>query len=215
MMAHGRPPLPNPSPARGEALEAAQPGSSPLAGEEGARRAAVGRRGGRPDLLPLAKRMRREPTDAERKLWSILRGKRLLGWKFKRQQQIDVFIADFVCFSARLIIEADGSQHAECAADARRTAHLEQQGFRILRLWNRDILTNPEGVATAVLAALETPLPDPSPASGEGLIGRTSMKIAVEAWRRHRHEEEAVKVTEAVFTFVAVDANKRPRVIET
>ena len=123
------------------------------------------------DLLPLAKRMRREPTDAERKLWSILRAKRLAGWKFKRQEQIDRYIVDFVCFGARLIVEADGSQHAESAADAQRDAYLFAQGFNVLRFWNNDILTNPDGVATAILAALETPLPNPSPARGEGLIG--------------------------------------------
>ena len=125
------------------------------------------------DLLPLAKRMRREPTDAERKLWSILRAKRLAGWKFKRQEQIDRYIVDFVCFGARLIVEADGSQHAESEADAARDAYLTGQGFRLLRFWNNDILTNPDGVATAILAALETPLPNPSPARGEGLHGAT------------------------------------------
>jgi len=125
----------------------------------------------KPLLLKLAKRMRHEPTDAERKLWSILRAKRLAGWKFKRQQQIDHYIADFVCFGARPIVEADGSQHAENLADQIRTAYLEQQGFRVLRFWNRDILTNPDGVATAILVALETPLPNPSPARGEGLNG--------------------------------------------
>ena len=176
--------------------------SSPLAGEEWARREAVGRRGvgraaadawahdlnggsaadpspnplpqgerAKRDLRPLAKRMRREPTDAERKLWSILRAKRLAGWKFKRQEQIDHFIVDFVCFRARLIIEADGSQHAENVTDEARTSYLETQGFRVLRFWNIDILTNPDGVATAVLAALETPLPNPSPARGEGVYG--------------------------------------------
>ena len=153
--------------------------SSPLAGEEGARREAVGRRGGRApgavkgDLLTLAKRMRRESTDAERKLWSILRAKRLVEWKFKRQQQLDFYIVDFVCFSARLIVEAYGSQHAENVADEARTSYLEDQGFRVLRFWNIDILNNPDGVATAILAALETPLPNPSPARGEGLHGAT------------------------------------------
>ena len=153
--------------------------SSPLAGEEGARREAVGRRGGRATgavkghLLTQAKRMRRESTDAERKLWSILRAKRLVGWKFKRQQQLDFYIVDFVCFSARLIVEADGSQHAENVADEARTSYLEDQGFRVLRFWNIDILNNPDGVATAILAALETPLPNPSPARGEGLHGAT------------------------------------------
>ena len=123
------------------------------------------------DLLPLAKRMRRDPTDAERKLWSILRAKRLSGWKFKRQEQLDRFIVDFVCFKARLIVEADGSQHAESITDEARTSYLEGQGFRVLRFWNNDILLNPDGVATAILASLETPLPNPSPARGEGLQG--------------------------------------------
>lgn len=146
--------------------------SSPLAGEEGARaRKRVGRRGGQRDLLSLAKRMRAEQTDAERRLWSILRGKRLAGWKFKRQEQIGNFIVDFVCFRARLIVEADGSQDSENAGDARRDAWLASQGFRILRFWNNDILIESDGVATAILAALETPLPNPSPARGEGLHG--------------------------------------------
>jgi very-short-patch-repair endonuclease len=113
--------------------------------------------------------MRHAPTDAEGRLWSILRAKRLQGWKFKRQQPIDHFIVDFVCLAERLIIEADGSQHAEGAADEIRTAYLEEQGFRLLRFWNREILTNPDGVAITILAALETPLPNPSPAGGEGL----------------------------------------------
>jgi very-short-patch-repair endonuclease len=107
--------------------------------------------------------MRRHPTDAERKLWSLLRSHRLASWKFKRQQQIGEYIVDFACFGARLIVEADGSQHAGSAADVNRNAWLKAQGFRILRLWNNDILTNPEGVAAAIIAALETPLPNPLP----------------------------------------------------
>ena len=80
------------------------------------------------DLLPLAKRMRREPTDAERRLWSILRAKRLVGWKFKRQQQIDHYIVDFVCFERRLIVEVDGGQHAfRKGSDDRRTQYLEER----------------------------------------------------------------------------------------
>lgn len=142
--------------------------SSPLAGEEGARREAGGRRGGRQSLLDLSKRNRKDPTDAERKLWSILRSHRLQGWKFKRQEQLVDYIVDFVCFRARLIVEADGSQHADSAEDLKRTAWLDGQGFRVIRFWNNDILLNPGGVATAILAALP-PLPNPSPARGEGL----------------------------------------------
>jgi very-short-patch-repair endonuclease len=111
--------------------------------------------------------MRRQPTDAERKLWSILRAKRLVGWKFRRQQQLGRYIVDFVCFGARIIVEADGSQHAESPADRVRTSYLEQQGFRVLRFWNSEILSNPDGVATAILAALNTPILDPSPTEGE------------------------------------------------
>ena len=73
------------------------------------------------------------------------------------------YIVDFVCFSARLIVEADGGQHCENLRDERRDAWLRGQGFRVLRLWNNEILTNPEGGATAILASLEplssTPLP--------------------------------------------------------
>ena len=160
-----QPPLPNPSPARGEGLDAGEvspPNSSPLAGEEGARpRQRVGRRGGRQSLLDLAKRNRKNHTDAERRLWSILRSHRLQGWKFKRQEQLGDYIVDFVCFGARLIVEADGSQHAESEADIQRTAWLESQGFRVIRFWNNDILLNPDGVATAIVAALP-PLPNPA-----------------------------------------------------
>ncbi|MCL4674170.1 MAG: DUF559 domain-containing protein [Sphingomonadaceae bacterium] len=113
--------------------------------------------------------MRREPTEAERRLWSVLRGGRLAGWKFKRQEQLGNYVVDYVCFGARLIVEADGSQHCENAVDARRDAGLRAQGFRVLRFWNNDILANPEGVATAILAALEIPRPNPSPVKGEGL----------------------------------------------
>ena len=164
------PPLPHPSPARGEGLISEQ-NSSPLAGEEGARpRQRVGRRGGRRSLLDLAKHNRKNHPDAERRLWSILRSHRLKGWKFKRQEQLGDYIVDFVCFRARLIVEADGSQHAESADDEARTAWLEGEGFRVTRFWNSDILLNSGGVATAILAALP-PLPNPSPARGEGLLG--------------------------------------------
>jgi len=143
--------------------------SSPLAGEEGARRTAVGRRGGRRNLLPLAKRMRREPTEAETKLWSMLRGQRLAGMKFKRQEQVGDYIVDFVCFGSRLIVEADGGQHSENDKDAVRDAWLTEQGFRVLRFWNNDIVSNPEGVARVILDGAQPPLPNPSPPRGEGL----------------------------------------------
>ena len=116
--------------------------------------------------------MRSESTEAEHRLWQILRAKRFLGYKFRRQVALDFYIADFVCFAERLIIELDGGQHAESTTDQRRDAYLKSQGFRVLRIWNNDLFTNEEGVAELILAALRSPpLPNPSPARGEGLTG--------------------------------------------
>ncbi len=138
---------------------------SPLAGE------GLGR-GGRPVALARAKRIRSEPTDAERALWHLLRAKRFVGYKFKRQVPIDRYIVDFVCFADRLIIEADGSQHAESDYDSERHAYLAGQGFRVLRFWNNDILANTEGVSEAIWAALQddksTPSPQPLSRKGRG-----------------------------------------------
>ena len=144
--------------------------SSPLVGEEGARaRQRVGRRGGSSGILSHAKLMRQAPTDAEQRIWSLLRAKRLNGWKFRRQQPIGRFIVDFICYEARLVVEVDGSQHAESARDEMRDKWLFSQGFRVLRFWNKDVLENEDGVVMAILAALDPPLPNPSPTRGEGL----------------------------------------------
>jgi very-short-patch-repair endonuclease len=153
-------------------------GPSPLAGEGGARAEGVGGRGGVPtkqELLVRAKWMRANPTDAERRLWSMLRDKRMPVFKFKRQLVIAPYIVDFVCLEKRLVVEADGSQHAESGYDARRDAFLRQQGFEVLRFWNADILNNSSGVFDAIFAALLPPHPSaalrlpPSPARGKGL----------------------------------------------
>ena len=134
--------------------------SSPLAGEGQAARSAARERGpGIGELRKRAKAMRSEPTEAEQRLWQILRAYRLAGYKFKRQVPIDHFIVDFVCLRQRLIVEADGSQHAESVTDARRDAYLEAQGFRILRFWNNDIFNNEERVCEEILTALTAPLP--------------------------------------------------------
>jgi very-short-patch-repair endonuclease len=157
---------------------------SPLAGEGGARAEGVGGRGGVPSrkiLLDRAKWMRANPTDAEKRLWSILRNKRLSDYKFKRQVILDWYIVDFVNFEHRLIIEADGSQHADNTYDERRDAYLKGQGFNMLRFWNSDTLKETKAVTETIWCALQSPPPlpsaalrlhsgrlPPSPARGEG-----------------------------------------------
>ena len=101
-----------------------------------------------------ARELRRDATDAERRLWSALRDHRLRGYRFRRQHLIGDFIVDFACTRHRLIIEADGGQHAENEADLRRTAWLEVEGWRVLRFWNNDVLANTEGVVQTILAKL-------------------------------------------------------------
>src|SRR5580658_10573018 len=96
------------------------------------------------DVIPVA--LRQNATDAERRLWAVLRHRQLQGYKFRRQRPIGRFIVDFACTKHHLVIEADGGQHSDNAADDERTAWLESQGWRVLRFWNNDILSNIEGV---------------------------------------------------------------------
>ncbi|MBV9290688.1 MAG: endonuclease domain-containing protein, partial [Hyphomicrobiales bacterium] len=86
--------------------------------------------------------MRRAPTEAEHRLWRLLRDRRLSGLKFRRQVPVGPYIVDFLCVSARLIVEADGSRHGESLHDERRDAYLVRQGWTVLRFWNHDILGN-------------------------------------------------------------------------
>jgi primosomal protein N' (replication factor Y) len=107
-------------------------------------------------LRDASRRLRRKATDAERLLWQRLRSN-ALGVRFRRQHPIPPFIADFACPSARLVVEVDGSQHGG-AADAARDAALESAGWRVVRFWNNEVLTNTEGVVqriTGVLAEAE------------------------------------------------------------
>lgn len=100
-----------------------------------------------------AKGMRRQPTDAEKVLWRHLRNRQLAGVKFRRQEPIGPFIVDFVAMDLHLIIELDGGQH-EVAGDARRTAILEDDGYRLIRFWNNDVLQNPDGVLAKILEVI-------------------------------------------------------------
>lgn len=109
-----------------------------------------------------ARRLRETMTDAERRLWLLLRDRRLDGYKFRRQHPIGRFIVDFACVDVGLVIEVDGGQHCGNKADEERTKWLESQGWRVVRFWNNDVLTNIEGVAESILLALraeESPSP--------------------------------------------------------
>jgi len=100
-------------------------------------------------LTQVARKLRRAMTDAEKRLWYFLRGRRLEGAKFVSQFPIGPYIADFACRDAHLAIELDGGQHSE-AVDAPRTAVIEAFGYRVIRFWNNDVLENTEGVLEAI-----------------------------------------------------------------
>ena len=99
-----------------------------------------------PRMTNRARTLRKNPTDAEKHLWKHLRMNQLDNLRFRRQAPIDQYIVDFVCFEKRVIVEADGGQHMESEPDRIRDAYLRAQGFKILRLWNHDILLNVDGV---------------------------------------------------------------------
>ena len=108
-----------------------------------------------------ARTMRRTITEAETLLWRRLRNQQVEGLKFRRQHPVGRYIADFACEELRLIIEADGSQHAENAYDERRTEWLEENGWTVLRFWNNEVTGNMDGVLQAILCVRD-PAPHPS-----------------------------------------------------
>ena len=101
-----------------------------------------------------ARSMRRDMTDAERKLWFMLRDRRLDGAKFRRQAPVGPYIADFVCLRRKLIVEADGGQHVDNRRDVVRDQWLEHEGYVVVRYSNIDILKNSEGVLTDLQSRL-------------------------------------------------------------
>ncbi|MEK7354211.1 MAG: endonuclease domain-containing protein [Chloroflexota bacterium] len=108
--------------------------------------------------VSFARGLRRKQTDTERNLWSRLRNGHLAEIKFRRQEPIGKYIADFVSFDKKLIIEIDGSQHTEETvkrADEQRTLWLESQGFRVIRFWDNDVLLNLDGVLTQIEETLK------------------------------------------------------------
>lgn len=122
------------------------------------------------EQLRRAKAMRGEPTGPEARLWYHLRAKRLNGVKFSNQVLIGSYTVDFAGRSRKLVIELDGDSHAgQERYDARRTAWFEQQGYRVIRFTNSDVMTNEAAVLQAIIDALAAlPLSQPSPQRGEG-----------------------------------------------
>ncbi len=126
-----------PSPARGEGNEPAVPESVPST-----------------STTQRARELRGRMTDAERKLWFALRDRRFANFKFRRQVPVGPFIADFICYGARVVIEVDGGQHADSKSDERRDQWFASNKFFVLRFWNHDVLLNLEGVLTVILETL-------------------------------------------------------------
>ncbi len=105
-----------------------------------------------------ARSLRQSTTDVERRLWHKLRDRRLGGYKFVRQLPVGPFFADFGCRESKLLIEVDGSQHADSLRDVSRDNFLVAEGYRVLRFWNAEVLKNMTGVCETIVAALENRL---------------------------------------------------------
>lgn len=157
--------------------------TSPLRGEVVAQRRVRG-------SVSRARSLRSRLTDAEQKLWSILRARQLDGHKFVRQLAIGPYFADFVCREMALIIEVDGGQHAQSSQDERRTQFLTAEGYSVLRLWNNDVLSNLDGVHSAIVSALAlNPSPDLRFASatlspqGRGTDGASAATTKLRSYR--------------------------------
>ena len=154
-----------------------------------------------PGSIDRARRLRRNATDAESRLWYALRDK-LPAARFRRQVAFGPYVADFAAHGARLIVEVDGGQHS-VERDVDRTEFLNGEGYRVLRFWNNEVLTNLEGVLTVIAASLPSPLvgeggaqrrmrgaerssapasgrhpsPQPSPTRGEGELDNLSVGV--------------------------------------
>jgi very-short-patch-repair endonuclease len=111
--------------------------------------------------VPLARKLRLTPTDAEIRLWSRLRRKQLEDFRFRRQHPLGPYVVDFFCAETKLIVEVDGGQHAD-------DGEARTRGYRVKRLWNNDVLANTEEVLRMILDALRAAPHPTSPSRGEG-----------------------------------------------
>lgn len=136
-------------------MSARQKTSSPCRGEVGAKRRVGGSRRKAPArrLTGLARNLRRNTTDAEKKLWYRLRQNQMESLSFRRQHPIGNYIVDFWCSTVKLVVELDGGQHnddADIEIDTARTAVLETRGITVLRFWNTDVMNNIDGVLATI-----------------------------------------------------------------
>ena len=155
-----------------------QQNPSPLVGEGGVRlRRTPGE--GASTTVVRARSLRSRMTDAERKLWYMLRDRRFVAAKFRRQVPLGRYVADFLSFEKRIVVEVDGGQHSGSASDIARDDWFRSQGFTVVRFWNDDVLTNLKGVFTLLADVIDTNTPHPasqpqaaamppSPTRGEG-----------------------------------------------
>jgi len=110
-----------------------------------------------------ARRLRRQSTDAERKLWNRLRSRAINGFKFVRQEPIGPYVVDFICRERGLVIEVDGGQHATDKRDIVRDRWLADRPLRVLRFWNNDVLGNMDGVLQTIANELQAESPPHPP----------------------------------------------------
>lgn len=112
----------------------------------------------------IARKLRKNMTDAEQLLWRHFRDRQLGGYKFRRQHPIGTFVVDFVCLEKKLVIEVDGGQHAkQLESDVRRSDYLKEKGYRVLRFWNNEVLQKSESVLSVILSSLNEEPPHPGP----------------------------------------------------
>ena len=103
----------------------------------------------------LARALRKNSTEAERCLWSRLRGRRLDGVKFRRQQVLGPYVVDFLCLDPKVVIEVDGGQHTEQVSnDLQRTEYLKVSGYHVIRFWNHEVLGDPDAVLESIRCLL-------------------------------------------------------------
>jgi very-short-patch-repair endonuclease len=117
----------------------------------------------RPGATQRARRLRRDETDAEYRLWYRLSGRELGGHKFLRQAPLGPYIVDFLCRAKRLVVELDGERHTDAAKDETRTVWLNSRGYSVLHFWNFEALRERKAVLDTILAVLEGQIASPSP----------------------------------------------------